>query len=257
MCIKKNVHSILIMGKVILFDKSNYDIKGTYRSYNIDYDISEDYVLLFIDSKKPLEINSIMNVDTNYYVTLLYIENDRVNLVNIDGNIDYIKTGFSKTTKMLTKFNMVYLTKRSLINNVDLNTLILFNVEKLNYNLDEFANYTKKYTNNKEDAFIKHYVEFETCKKLTDEFQTKLETLESLDAECQLKSKSLNELEVEYNKIQQQLKTQIKELRNENKYLLSENKKSNETESKGAYFLGVLICFGIVMFLYCVYISTL
>ena len=100
---------------MILFDKSNYDIKGTYRSYNIDNDISEDYVLLFIDSENPLEINSIMNVDTNYYVTLLYIENDRVNLVNIDGNIDYIKTGFSKTTKMLTKFNMVYLTKRSLV----------------------------------------------------------------------------------------------------------------------------------------------
>ena len=138
-----------------------------------------------------------------------------------------------------------------------MDTLILFNVEKLNYNFDEFANYTDKFRNNEEDAFIKHYVEFETCKKLTDEFQTKLETLESLDAECELKSKSLNKRQVEYNRIEQQLQTKIKELREENKHLLSENKKSNEAESKGAYFLGVLICFGIVMFLYCVYISTL
>ena len=93
------------MGKVILFDKSNYDIKGTYRSYNIDNDISEDYVVLFADSGNPLEINSIMNVETNYYVTLLYLGYNGVTLVHIDGNISDIKTGVSKITT--TNFNML------------------------------------------------------------------------------------------------------------------------------------------------------
>ena len=84
------------MGKVILFNKSDYDIKGTYRSYNIDNDISDDYVVLFADSGNPLEINSIMSVDTNYYVTLLYVGYNGVTLAHIDGNIRAIKTGVSK-----------------------------------------------------------------------------------------------------------------------------------------------------------------
>ena len=79
------------MGKVILFKNSNYDIKGTYRSYNIDNNISDDYVLLFTNSQNALEINSIMNVDTDYYVTLLYVGSQRGNLIHIDGNIDNIK----------------------------------------------------------------------------------------------------------------------------------------------------------------------
>ena len=247
MCIKKNVHCILIMGKVILFDKSNYDIKGTYRSYNIDNDISEDYVVLFADSGNPLEINSIMNVETNYYVTLLYLGYNGVTLVHIDGNISDIKTGVSKITK--TNFNMVYLTKRSLIDNVDLNTLIVSNDETFNYPPGKFT--SVNFTTNKENAFIEHYV----CKKHTHELQTELERLESLNAQCELDKKSLDELKVNYTIIEEQLQIKIQKLRDENKHLLSENKKSNEAESKGAYFLGVLICFGIVMFLYCVYIS--
>ena len=240
------------MGKVILFKNSNYDIKGTYRSYNIDNDISEDYVLLFIDSENPLQINSIMNVDTNYYVTLLYVGYQRVNLIHIDGNIDNIKKGVQTTIEMSTTFGMVYLTNRSLINDVDLNTLIVLNNVPLNYPPGEFANYTQKFRTNEENAFIEHYL----CKKHTHELQTDLQRLKSLNAQCELEQKSLDELKVNYDIIEEQLKTKIKELRDENKHLLSENKKSNEAESKGAYFLGVLICFGIVMFLYCVYIST-
>jgi len=86
--------------------------------------------------------------------------------------------------------------------------------------------------------------------------QTDLQRLKSLNAQCELEHESLNELKVNNDIIEEQLKTKIKKLRDENENLLSENKKSNEAESKGAYFLGVLICFGIVMFLYCVYIST-
>ena len=238
------------MGKIILFDKSNYDIKGTYRSYNIDNDISEDYVILFIDSGNPLEINSIMNVDTNYYVTLLYVGNNRVNLIHIDGNIDKITTGVQRTTKMLTKFDMVYLTKRSLINNVDFNTLIVLHNVPLKYLPGKYI-VIENFTTNKENAFIEHYL----CKIHTHELQTELERLESLNAQCELDKKSSDELKVNYTIIEEQLQTEIQKLRDENKHLLSENKKSNEAESKGAYFLGVLICFGIVMFLYCVYIS--
>ena len=59
------------MGKVILFKNSNYDYNGEYRCYDIDEKISKKYVLLYDDPNNYIEINSVLNIDTNYYVTLI------------------------------------------------------------------------------------------------------------------------------------------------------------------------------------------
>ena len=59
------------MGKVILFKNSNYDYTGEYRCYDIDESISKEYVLLYDDPDNYIEINSVLNINTNYYVTLI------------------------------------------------------------------------------------------------------------------------------------------------------------------------------------------
>ena len=59
------------MGKVILFADIIYT--GRYRCYNIDDNVStNEEVILFNNPDAPIELCSVLNIDTKYMMTLLF-----------------------------------------------------------------------------------------------------------------------------------------------------------------------------------------
>ena len=89
------------MGKVILFEKSNYDTEGNYQSYNTD-NLSTNYVLIYNDPTNPLEVNSIMTIDTDYCVTLLYVNEDKIITFMHVNSMPDIKNGVDSRYKIKT-----------------------------------------------------------------------------------------------------------------------------------------------------------
>ena len=239
------------MSKVILFEKSYY--KGYYYSFNIDENISEDYVLLYEHPSFLTEINSIINVYIDFYVTLVYAENEYY--INIENDIADIKSSVKGSEfPIVTKFNKIYLIRRSL-NPTSFNEVRgeIFSIPPGS----PFADYTQNYTYQGEETFIQEHiqqqaclasVEYEECKKNTNQLQIDYDALETKLSECESKLNSIPQQKSEYEKIEKDLNTKIKELR-------TENKKLTETKSISEYVLVVLILLGVVMFVYCVYIS--
>ena len=248
------------MGKVILFENTDYDCTNKYRCYDIDRTVTNDYVLLYDDPLDPLEIKSIMNVDTDYYVTLIYYLENQINLIYIENDMLDIQKGVESFHRIKTKFHKVYLIKHSMRVN-SLNRLQIFpKIDPNDENGDEIIlppitplGYINNYTDKGAEAFIQTHIEKRNECEQTNELEKQRHDLDSFISECKLK-------EEKYRNTILELINQIEELNIANKKLYAEiiksdETKSNKTGSNVKYLLELLGCFGIVMFLYCIYIS--
>ena len=264
------------MGKVILFKNSNYDYTGEYRCYDIDESISKEYVLLYDDPNTYIEINSVLNIDTNYYVTLINnsrkyskLENEYIQY-NIFIHIKYdmydIKSGVDFYEKRsITQFNRVVLSIRT-------KTLRLFStLQNGTYihidTIDKFEVYDEgtiipiasienvlEYTSQGEEKFIQEYIEqedcnvfpdFQECITLANEWSTYNENFSVQSPKCATPSLDLSS---EQMNIENELKSKYMRL-------FDENRKLNETWSTSEQVIGVIFFLGVIMFLYVVYIS--
>ena len=240
------------MGKVILFENTEYDYTNKYQVYDIDRTIPDSFVLLYDDPMNPLEIKSIMNDDTDYYVTLIYYIDDEIYIIYIRNDMSHIQQGVKSLDPIKTQFHKVYLTKHSMsVNNF--NTLEQF--PKIDPVEGEIIlppstplNYINNYTNKRAEAFIQKHIEKRNECDQTDELEQRRTNLDSFISTCQLKiTKHKSTIEESVDKFQQ--------LQSVNKKLYAEINKSKETKSNINYIFELLVSFGIFMFLYCIYIS--
>jgi len=242
------------MGKVILFENTDYDYTNKYRCYDIDRTISYSYVLLYDDPVNPLEIKSIMNVDTDYYVTLIYYLDDEIYIIYIRNDMSHIQQGVKSLDPIKTQFHKVYLTKHSMrVNNV--NTLEQF--PKIDPNEGEIIlppspplDYISNYTDKGAEAFIQEHIEKRNECDQTDELERRRNNLDSFISKCELKKK-------QHKNTIHELLDKYQQLQSVNKKLYAEINKSKETKSNktGSNIFELLVSFGIFMFLYCIYIS--
>ena len=97
------------MRKVFLFEKSYYT--GTYRCYDIDETVTKDYILLYDNPDGTIDINSVINLTTDYFVTVINFK--RKQYMNIKYDMFDIKHADTIAIFPLTpKFNRVFLSKR-------------------------------------------------------------------------------------------------------------------------------------------------
>ena len=233
------------MGKVILFEKSNYDITGTYWSYDTDR-FSENYALLYDDPTNPLEVNSIMIIDTDYRVTLIYVRDDNVIVYMHVNTIPDIKNAVVTKYTIETKFTKIFLIPRDM--KVNENRVMYHRIredEPFNFPNEQYDNYIHLFKSNKDNELIQENIKnmdsTAQCKIRTERLQKDFVTLEDVMEKCNEENSHKND----YETIIIKLNERIKELRAENSV------RSTTSE----YFLGTLIFVGFVMFLYAVYIS--
>ena len=241
------------MGKLILFEKSYYDITGTYRCYDIDNNMSEDYVLVYDNPDVPIEINSILNIDTDFYVTIEYKPTRFYRYVNINYDIFDIKSYDTKlvtTSNISTQFNSVFLSRRNKTHSYIDGFNHLTNSEDKIEPGSPFA--TGEFTSEGQETFITEYInqqncavfpDYEECATRRDDLVTFYDTLSTKTLECETPLPTFK-----YKNIEDELKVKIIKLDNENKIL-------TETWSTSEYVIGLLFLLGLVMFLYAVYIS--
>ena len=271
------------MSKIILFEKSYYDYTGNYRCYDIDEKISKEYVLLYDNPVDSIEINSVLNINTNYYVTLMNISKKYIeskNRYRHDDKFIHLKYDMPDIKKdvqffnrpIITQFSRVVLSIRTLnlhsFNSLQSETyLIIDSIDNSDEFIDDepdiipiqsIENYTKEYKSEGEESFIRDYIEqgncellpdFQDCTTLRDKRQSVYDTLTSESSKCDTASvRSLPEIRLKHDLIEKELRLKIIKLSDE-------NKKLNETWSNSEYFIGVLFVLGSVMFLYTVYLS--
>ena len=264
------------MGKVILFKNSNYDYTGEYRCYDIDESISKEYVLLYDDPNTYIEINSVLNINTNYYVTLInnstrYVKATNSNIeyntfINIKYDMYDIKSGVDFYNKpIITQFNRIILLIRTMklhsfnylqngsyavIETIDIpdkhdhgNIIPIASIENV-----------REYTSEGEGTFIKEYIEqedcnvfpdFQECITLANEWSTSNDNFSVQSPKCATPSIDLSS---EQMNIENWLKSKYMRL-------FDENRKLNETWSSSEQVIGVIFFLGVVMFFYAVYIS--
>ena len=207
------------MGKIILFQRTDYDINGVYWFYDIDKNISDTFVLLFDNMENPIEINSILNIDTDFYVTIEYKPKSFYKYVNINYDIFDIKSYVSKpvtTSNISTQFNSVFLSRRNKIHSyIDGFNHLTNAIEKIEPG-SPFANYIGEFTSEGQETFITEYINQQNCAVFPD-FQ-----------ECATRR---DHLVTFYDTL------------------------STKTWSTSEYVIGLLFFLGLVMFLYAVYIS--
>ena len=264
------------MGKVILFKNSNYDYTGEYRCYDIDESISKEYVLLYDDPNTYIEINSVLNINTNYYVTLINnsrryskYENDYIQynaFINIKYDMYDIKSGVDFYEKRsITQFNRVVLSIRTMnlqsFNFLQIGTYIhIDSIDNFQVYDDDtiipIASIEKvlEYTSQGEEKFIQEYIEqedcnvfpdFQECITLANEWSTSNDNFSVQSPKCATPSIDLSS---EQMNIENWLKSKYMRL-------FDENRKLNETWSTSEHVIGVIFFLGVVMFLYAVYIS--
>ena len=110
------------MQRVILFDDILYT--GRYRCYDIDDVNTYDEVFLYNNPNSPIELCSVLNIQTKYIITLVYSQktseqSEKFMYVNIEGSNPDIRlqTSSSSYIRLRTSFIQIILRKRSVYPN--------------------------------------------------------------------------------------------------------------------------------------------
>ena len=174
------------MGKVIIFSGILYD--GNYRCYHIDDEMNKhEEIILFNDYDAPIEVGSVMNIETKFIMTLVFTNtsHNSENYVNIEFDMPdiRIKNEYTELTELKKTFNKIILRKRtSIVYKFHTFLSIQERFPILGSALDLSTSFTTK--NKQNDEFITSYV----CKNI-DLYKLCPQTIHNLNYDI----KQLNE----------------------------------------------------------------
>ena len=237
------------MQRVILFDDILYT--GHYRCYDIDNVKTYDEVFLYNDRNSPIEICSVLNIQNNYIITLVYSQknSEKFMYINIEGSNPDIRlqTSSSSYLRLRMSFIQIVLRKRSTYLNS-------FNEMKptdgffpLHKQATEYFEYTEN--DNVTDEIIKTFV----CINL-NVYRLYPNTLDNINNDITKLKESLSKCQEQKlrlpDKIAMSYKDELDNLNNEVNDLVRENTQMHETLSYGEMLFQVVFGVGIVLCLF-------
>ena len=240
------------MQRVILFDDILYT--GRYRCYDIDDVNTYDEVFLYNNPNSPIEICSVLNIQTKYMITLVYSQktseqSEKFMYVNIeDSNPDIrLQTNSSSYIRLRTSFIQIILRKRFTYPDS-------FNEMKptdgffpLHKQATEHFDYTEN--DNVTDEIIKSFV----CINFNVHMLYS-NTLDNINNDITKLNESLSKCQAYKlllpDKIAKSYKDKVDNLNNEVNDLVRENTRIHETLSYGEMLFQVVFGVGIVLCLF-------
>ena len=241
------------MQRVILFDDILYT--GRYRCYDINDDVNKyDQVFLYNNPNSPIELCSVLNIQTKYMITLVYSQktseqSEKFMYVNIEGSNPDIRLQTSRSSylRLRTSFIQIVLRKRSTYLNS-------FNEMKptdgffpLHKQATEYFEYTEN--DNVTDEIIKSFV----CINF-NVYRLYSNTLDNINNDITKLNESLSKCEADElrlpDKIAKSYKDKLDNLNNEVNDLVRENTRIHETLSYGEMLFQVVFGVGIVLCLF-------
>ena len=231
------------MGKVIIFSGILYD--GNYRCYHIDDKMNNhEEIILFNDNDAPIEVGSVMNIETKYIMTLVFTNtsHNSENYVNIEFDMPDIRVQY-EYTKLKKTFSKIILRKRSsYVYKFHTFLSIQERFPILGSALDLSTSYTTK--NKQNDDFITSYI----CNKI-DLYKICPQTIKNINLDIQHLNEKLKTCEQGPDNFENVKKNRVNRLNNDIESLLKDIARVNATWSYGEILLVVLFGVGIVMFL--------
>ena len=239
-----------MLSKVILFHDILYT--GRYRCYDINDVNTYDEVFLYNNPNSPIEICSVLNIQTEYMITLVYSQktseqSEKFMYVNIEDNHPDIRLQTSSSyIRMRTSFIQIILRKRSMYQNS-------FNEMKPTEGFFPLHKQATKYfhttNDNETDEIIKTFVciKFNVYKlysNILDNINNDITRLNESLSKCQAEKLRLPD------NIAKSYKDKLDNLNNEVNDLVRENTRIHETLSYGELLFQVVFGVGIVLCLF-------
>ena len=232
------------MGKVIIFSGILYD--GNYICYHIDDEMNKhEEIILFNDYDAPIEVGSVMNIETKYIMTLVFTNtsHNSENYVNIEFDMPDIRVK-NEYTKLKKTFSKIILRKRSsYVYKFHTFLSIQERFPILGSALDLSTSFTTK--NKQNDEFITSYV----CKNI-DLYKLCPLTIQNINVDIDNLNKNLKTCEQLPDKLENEKKNRVNRLNNDIESLLKDIARVNATWSYGEILLVVLFGVGIVLCLF-------